>query len=230
MILHAEEVLNDLDLLIKSKHLLNHDFYKAWSKGELSQECLKEYAKEYYHHVKAFPTYLSAVHCHTECSETRKSLLKNLIEEEGGSPNHPELWRQFAIALGASENELASHCPNAEISHLIKTFRNICSQHSVAEGIAALYAYESQIPEICISKIAGLKSFYGMKNPQDWEYFRVHIAADKEHAAEERELLKGHISKANARSVRDSANAVLDSLWNFLSGLCHRYNIACSLS
>jgi pyrroloquinoline-quinone synthase len=222
--------LQDLDKLINSKHLLKHEFYQAWSKGELSKECLQEYAKEYYHHVKAFPTYLSAVHSHTENPETRKALLKNLIEEEAGSPNHPDLWKNFALGLGATEQELANHTPNAEISSLISTFKKICSQKSVAEGLATLYAYESQIPAICVSKIDGLKKHYGMTSPQGWEYFRVHIIADTEHAAEERELLSSYVNTHNMSSVYEAADLVLDTLWNFLSGLCERYNISCKMA
>ena len=223
----TDTFLQELDALIQSKHLLNHAFYLAWSKGELSIDCLKEYAKEYYHHVQAFPTYLSALHAHTEDASTRKVLLQNLIEEEAGSPNHPDLWRNFTTALGVTESELACHTPNAEISSLIDAFRSICSKLGVAEGVAALYAYESQIPKICISKIDGLKKHYGMQDPNSWQYFSVHIAADEQHAAEERSLLQSYITPKNMSDVRTSAHTVLEGLWNFLSGLCERYNISC---
>ncbi len=222
----CEAFLEDLDQQIQAKHLLNHPFYQAWSRGELSMACMKEYAREYYHHVKAFPTYLSALHARTEDPKARRMLLSNLIEEEAGSPNHPDLWKTFAMEVGASDEELAQHKPNAEIKHMINTFRKICSEQTLAEGVAALYAYESQIPAICISKIDGLKKFYGMSNPQGWEYFRVHIAADEEHAAEERRLLALHVNAANVQSVRAAVQKVLDSLWNFLTGLCHRYQIS----
>lgn len=220
--------LNSLDDLIRSKHLLNHDFYKAWSRGELSLECLQEYAKEYYQHVKAFPTYLSALHSRSDDADTRRILLQNLIEEEAGSPNHPELWKNFALALGVTEDELKSHHSSAEIKHLIGTFRSICMQQPTEAGLVALYAYESQIPEICISKIDGLKKHYGMQKPDGWEYFRVHIAADTEHAAQERHLLKSYITGNNQEMVTAAANKVLDALWNFLSSLCCRYNISCA--
>lgn len=226
----AEHFLQDLDKLIESKHLLKHEFYLAWSRGELSKECLKEYAKEYYHHVKAFPTYLSAVHSHTDNPETRKALLKNLIEEEAGDPNHPDLWKNFALELGASEQELANHIPNNEISSLVSTFKEICSQGSVSEGLAVLYAYESQIPAICVSKIDGLKKHYGMTNFKGWEYFHVHISADIVHAAEERELLSKHVNTQNMKNVYESADRILDRLWNFLSGLCERYSISCKMA
>ena len=220
------DTLNELDALIESKHLLKHPFYLAWNEGKLSQECLKEYAKEYYHHVKAFPTYVSALHSHTEDSETRKALLKNLIEEEGGSPNHPELWHQFAQELGAKEQEIAEHRPMPEMVSMIEAFKANCNQKEIAIGLASLYAYESQIPEVSLSKIAGLKKHYGMTNPNSWEYFRVHIHADQEHAADERKLLAKHLHDSG--EVFAAADRILNSLNAFLSGLCHRYSIACS--
>lgn len=223
-----KQFLIDLDQKIQSKHLLNHEFYIAWTQGLLSKECLKEYAKEYYHHVKAFPTYLSALHSHTEDQETRKHLLTNLIEEEGGCPNHPELWKAFALALGNTEEEIAKHSPCCEIQQLIQSFRIQCADGTICDGLAALYAYESQIPEICISKINGLKKHYGMHNPGDWKYFSVHIVADKEHAAVERELIAKHVDINSAASAMKSADEVLCHLWDFLSGLCNRYNVKCA--
>jgi pyrroloquinoline-quinone synthase len=219
------DFLDALDMKIQAKHLLKHDFYQAWSRGELSMECLRDYAKEYYQHVKAFPTYLSAVHSHTDDPDMRRILLQNLIEEEAGSPNHPELWKQFALALGVTEDELKNHQTSAEMNNLISVFRQTCRQCSSEEGLAALYAYESQIPDICVSKIDGLKKHYGMQSPKGWEYFSVHIAADKEHAAQERELLSRCIQANNRTSVENAAGEILDVLWNFLSGLCRKYHI-----
>jgi pyrroloquinoline-quinone synthase len=226
MAITCDTFLDVLDAQIKAKHLLNNPFYHAWSRGELSIECLREYAKEYYSHVKAFPAYISAIHCRTEDATTRRMLLQNLIEEEAGSPNHPELWKNFALRLGVTEEELQNHQPSSEMRDMIGTFRTICGGHSIAEGISALYAYESQIPEICISKIDGLKKFYDLSSPKDWEYFSVHIAADKEHAAQERKLLESHVTAENQEMVNTSVNKVLDALGNFLTSMCHRYGIA----
>lgn len=220
--------LDALDQRIAAKHLLKHDFYQAWSRGELSMECLREYAKDYYHHVKAFPQYLSLAHAHAESADVRRSLLTNLIEEEAGSPNHPELWKQFVLSLGVSEEELAAHQPNADIVRCVEVFREICGCESTAQAVGALYAYESQIPPICVSKIAGLKQFYGLQNPKAWEYFSVHIAADEEHAAQERAMLSQLVQPKHEAVVQDSVERVLDALWSFLSGLCMRHNIRCA--
>ena len=90
--------LDKIDSDIAEKHLLKHPFYLAWTRGELSKEALADYALQYYHHVAAFPTYLSGLHANCDDQATRKQILSNLIDEETGSPNHSELWLKFAKA------------------------------------------------------------------------------------------------------------------------------------
>jgi pyrroloquinoline-quinone synthase len=219
--------LDKIDSDIAEKHLLKHPFYLAWTRGELSKDALTDYAKQYYYHVAAFPTYLSAVHAKCDDQPTRKQILSNLIDEEAGSPNHPELWKQFASRLGVNNVDLAKTDKQPETKNLIETFRSVCGNESTAESLAALYAYESQIPAICESKIEGLKKHYGFTDPKGYEYFSVHIEADKEHSATEREMLSAYIDNRNVDNVRASVRRVLDALWEMLSGVCRRHAIAC---
>ena len=221
------EYLDNIDNEIAEKHLLSHPFYLAWTRGELSKDALKDYARQYYHHVAAFPTYLSAVHAQCDDQATRKQVLSNLIDEEAGSPNHPELWKKFAQGLGVNDIDLARIEKQPETKELIETFRSVCGQGSTAEGLGALYAYESQIPSICESKIEGLKKHYGFTKPEHYEYFTVHIEADREHSAAEREMLSRYINERNFESVKISVSRVLDALWEMLSGVCRRHAIAC---
>src|SRR5712664_1638751 len=211
--------LDEIDKYIAAKHLLKHPFYLAWTRGELSREALADYAQQYYQHVAAFPTYLSAVHANCDDQSTRKELLNNLIDEEAGSPNHPELWLNFAEGLGVSRSDAQRDEQWPKTKNLIDTFRSVCRDGSTAEGLAALYAYESQIPAICESKIDGLKKHYGFNDPKQYEYFSVHIEADREHSATEREMLSSYVNDQNIDSVRASARRVLDALWEMLSGV-----------
>lgn len=220
---HLDRIDND----IAEKHLLKHPFYLAWTHGELSKEALADYARQYYRHVAAFPTYLSAVHANCDDQATRKQLLSNLIDEEAGSPNHPELWLKFAEGLGVSDVDVRESGNWPETKNLIETFRSVCADGSTAEGLAALYAYESQIPAICESKIDGLKKHYGFTDPEHYQYFTVHIEADREHSAVERKMLAGYIDDHNFESVKASVTRILDALWEMLSGVCGRHAIAC---
>ena len=219
--------LYSIDQQIAEKHLLKHPFYLAWTRGELGKEALTDYARQYYHHVAAFPTYLSAVHAHCDDQATRKELLSNLVDEEAGSPNHPELWLNFAEGLGVSNVDVRNTEKQPETKNLIDTLRSVCRGGSSAEGLAALYAYESQIPAICESKIDGLKKHYGFTDPEHYEYFSVHIEADRAHSAAERKMLASCIDDRNIGNVRAAVQRVLDALWEMLSGVCRRHAIEC---
>lgn len=219
--------LQSIDRQIAAQHLLTHPFYLAWTRGELSKEALRDYAAQYYQHVAAFPTYLSAVHARCDDQPTRREILSNLIDEEAGTPNHPELWLQFAEGLGVPRDVVEQTEPSPETTGLIKTFRTVCSEGETAQGLAALYAYESQIPAVSESKIDGLKKFYGITETKDYQYFTVHVEADREHAAAERQMLSEHVNEQNAAAVGRSVGRILDALWDMLSGVCRRHAIAC---
>ncbi|MGA2184612.1 MAG: CADD family putative folate metabolism protein [Bryobacteraceae bacterium] len=219
--------LTSIDEQIAARSLLTHPFYQAWTRGELTAAALKDYAIQYYRHVEAFPTCLSALHLHTADAPTRRHILQNLMDEEAGSPNHPELWMRFAGAVGASEADVKSAEPWDETRSLVDAFRRLCREGSTAEGLAALYSYESQIPAVATSKIDGLRRFYGITSPEALAYFVVHEEADREHSATERRLLEQHVSEANAGAAKHASAQALDVLWEMLSGVCRRHGMVC---
>ena len=223
-----EEFLTALDALIAERHLLQHPFYRLWSQGKLTREHLCEYAVSYYPHVAAFPTYVSAVHSGCEDAALRQDLLENLIEEERGQENHPALWRRFAAALGATESDLASAPRTPEVADAIAEFRRATREGSVAEGLAALYAYESQIPEVSKTKREGLAAFYGIADEDATRFFSVHEAADVWHRQVEREAL-GRVADTPEKRARALAAArrCCDALNRALDGVMRENALVC---
>jgi pyrroloquinoline-quinone synthase len=222
-----QESLQQIEKQIAARHTLNHPFYQAWQRGELSREALADYAMQYYHHVAAFPTYLSALHSHTTDAETRRAVLQNLIDEEAGRPNHPDLWLQFAEGLGLRGDAVKSGMPQPETRALVETFQGVCRDGSVAAGLAALYSYESQIPAVAATKIDGLKRHYGIASDAHLAYFAVHEVADVEHAAVERGLLQRHLCDDDSADAAVASLKALDGVWSLLTGVCERHGIAC---
>ena len=220
-------VLVQIEQQIANRSVLTHPFYRAWQRGELTQAALADYAAQYYHHVAAFPQYLSALHAHTADASTRRAVLQNLVDEEAGSPNHPELWLQFAEGIGADRADVLAAPAAPETVKLVETFRRLCGTGSVAAGLAALYSYESQIPEVAGTKIAGLQEFYGIQDDATLAYFRVHQEADVEHSAVERRLLTQHLADPDAADAADASCLALDAIWNLLTGVCTRHAITC---
>jgi len=220
----SSQFQNDLLAAVMQHSMLKHPFYVAWSEGKLSQEVLQEYAKQYYAHVRAFPTYVSAVHSHCDDLETRQLLLENLNEEEQGAENHPELWLRFAESLGVTRDEVR----NAELLPATKDsvarLKALTQSPDYREGLAALYAYESQIPEVAKTKRAGLKKFYGVDDERGVAFFRVHESIDLLHQeVEQRILAKECSSFADRERVTTAASAGAHALWSFLDGVTEAY-------
>jgi pyrroloquinoline-quinone synthase len=221
----TETKLQRIDTLISDKNLLDHPFYQTWTRGELGVESLRDYAVQYAKHVDAFPRYLSALHSHTESASTRRHILENLNDEEAGSPNHPELWIQFAEGIGVPEEQVSVTAIQGETRALIDHFLRVCRSGRIAEGLAALYAYESQIPDVSRSKIDGLVQHYGITDDTVYEYFTVHEEADVEHSRIERQLLGEYLNDENFEAVLAAVQSTLDRLYDFLDGVCERHGI-----
>jgi len=211
------ELLKKLDAEIAQKNLLKHPFYQDWQAGKLTRESLQLYAQQYYKHVEAFPQHLRVLAARADES-LKPVVMENLAEEENPARPHPRLWRDFAAALGMSEEEMTSSDSLPGTKHVVEKFREICGERSVAEAVAALYAYEAQVPEIATTKIEGLKKFYRITEPAGLAYFEVHEEADKEHRAAWRGWLEKN-ANGNEAEILKSGNEALDALWGALSAV-----------
>ena len=213
---------------IEARHLLKHPFYVAWTRGELTREQLRQYAGQYMHHVLAEPTYLSAVHSNTPHFASdgksdlgpRQTILQNLIDEELGPKNHPALWKQFAAALGLSEEDLAATAALPATRELIAKFTELCRNRPYYAGLAALHAFESQVPAVAAVKIEGLRRFYGMTDAAAVEFFSVHEKADVFHSASEWGLIDRAADTDEKRAeVMAATRESCEALWSFLDGV-----------
>ena len=204
-------------------HLLNHPFYKSWNEGKLTREIIKDYAEQYYQHVKAFPRYISATHSICEDIEKRKILLENLQDEENPNADHPKLWKNFALAMGADPDKIENVKREWFTNDMIENFFHQ-ARKSYAEGLASLYTYERQIPEIAETKIRGLKNFYGVTSKEGLEFFEAHKAADVIHRKECEKLLDS-LSEAEKDKAEKASILTARYLWNFLSGMSSKHNI-----
>ncbi len=204
-------------------HLLNHPFYKSWNEGKLTREIIKDYAEQYYQHVKAFPRYISATHSICEDIEKRKILLENLQDEENPNADHPKLWKNFALAMGADPDKIENVKREWFTNDMIENFF-YQARKSYAEGLASLYTYERQIPEIAETKIRGLKKFYGVTSKEGLEFFEAHKAADVIHRKECEKLLDALTEEEKDKAEKASV-LTARYLWNFLSGMSTKHNL-----
>ena len=210
----------ELDQIVAAKRLLDHSFYQAWNRGELTLRELRDYAGQYYAFEAAFPRFLSALHSRCEDASVRQALLTNLWDEEYGSDNHLALWVRFAEGIGLDAEEVRSAQVRSSTQNLIDIYADLCSNASAAEGLAALYAYESQAHHVARTKIAGLKAHYGIEDDHTISFLTAHIDDDAAHSAAEAAALERLVeTEADWVKVREATARGRDALYGFLDGV-----------
>ena len=218
--LHTAELIRSLDRMVEERSMLKHPFYLEWTRGTLERSRLRDYAIQYYRHVEAFPRYLSAIHSRCADIATRQALLENLIEEERGPENHPELWLRFAEGLGVARDRVTGATPTAAAAKLVETFTHLTRDLPIEAGLAALYVYESQIPAIANAKIDGLRRFYGVTEDRTLSFFKVHEEADVWHARTGARLIEDHAGRnGSVSAVMEAGRDALGALWAMLDSV-----------
>lgn len=224
--MNGEDFFQQLDARIAKYDLLCHPFYQAWAAGELTRDDLREYARDYYHHVAAFPTYLAELAIRLEDGDLRRAILANMADEKGVDDAnddfnrpHSDLWLDFAEGMGARRN-LAGHSPLPEIKALMAYFHGVASESAPEEALAAFYAYESQVPRIAKEKARGLREQYGA-DERTCAYFALHTSADVYHSQVWRQQLGERLSShpdLREKALSSGENAAR-MLWQALDGI-----------
>lgn len=214
------EFAEQLDARIAKYDLLCHPFYKAWSTGDLTREDLREYARNYFHHVSAFPECLSEFASRVPQGAMRRAVLANRDEELGvqGSCPHSELWLDFVEGMGGERQ--VTKKPVAEISELTNAFHSVAQNGAPEEALAAFYAYESQVPRVAAEKDRGLREMYGA-DAKTRGYFTLHTTADIYHSQVwKRQLLRVvENNPAAAERALLAAESAAKALWTALDGI-----------
>jgi len=218
-----------LDARVARHDLLSHPFYQAWAEGKLSIGQLRAYASEYFHHVAAVPTFLSAFHSRLGDGALRRAVLRNLAEEEVEGRAHSDMWLDFAEGIGLSPERVRNSPPSAPVRDLIAHFDRSAREDSTAQILAAFYAYGSQVPRISGEEARGLLRHYGA-DAFTCGYFVLHTYADIRHSQIWQEQLGRVVVRDRklAEPALDAAERAADWLWQALD--CSTANRLCAFS
>ena len=195
-----DNVVQRIHSEIEKHSLLKHSFYKMWSEGKLTIDHLQGYSKEYFQLVKIVPKFVESV---AEARGNPDTLTNNAREEA----EHIDLWVRFATALGVSRSDLISYGGSEKTNEAIAKLMALASL-TFEEAVAAMYAYEMELPKISRSKIDGLKNFYGIYSQDATKYFEIHEEADVRHAQVWRDILQ----RIPAERQESALNAAIKSL------------------
>jgi pyrroloquinoline-quinone synthase len=220
---------SELDARIERHKMLTHPFHQAWIAGKLTREQLRAYATEYFHLVAAFPTFLSALHCRLDDGSLRRAVLRNLADEEVEGRAHSDMWLDFAEGLGLSASQVRLSQPGLAVRHLIECFYRSASQDPPVQVLAAIYAYDSQVPRTSVERARALLRHYGA-DERTCGFFVLHSYADALHAKVWRAELTRLVSRNHALAgpALEAAGRAAEWLWQAMDGCrAHRLGASC---
>ena len=212
------DLMDRIDALIDRRHLLGHPFYRAWVAGTLPTDALREYVRQYYAFESSFPRFLSAIHSRSDQPDVRDALLENLWDEEHGAANHQEMWLRFAEGMGVPRDDVRGAQWNQATQTLVRTYWDAAREADVPSAVAAVYAYERQVPAVAQAKIAGLRERYGVADRRTLGFFETHAELDVEHSEAERRIIADGANGQAEDALRWTDRA-LDAWWGFLDAV-----------
>lgn len=196
-------LIDQINVEIEKHSLLKHRFYQLWQEGKLTLDHLAGYSKEYYQLVKTVPSMVQNILDNNTEGQYEK-MIKGALQEE---KDHIDPWVRFASSLDVREYDLTNHPSDPLTKEAISDLLKI-SGASFEEGVAAMYAFEKELPKISETKSAGLRTFYDIHDYDSHRYFDIHKEVDIYHA----KMWENILSNCSELSEDKILNAVRISL------------------
>ncbi|MGB9695841.1 MAG: hypothetical protein ACP5P3_01870 [Ignavibacteria bacterium] len=139
--------------------LLNHPFYKNWSRGTVTQLQLANYAYSYYQFIQQIPFFwLRVINGLKAKDESTKQVIFEELE-------HVMLWEVFMHKLPPANPP--------SLNDVIVSFKNM----NDSELLGAIHSFEIQQPEVAKTKMEGLINYYGFLR-EETHYFQAHLSEE----------------------------------------------------
>lgn len=219
----ADDFKQQLLAAARDSDIAANPFVRGVHEGLYPRASFSRYAAELAQLTAGFPRQLAAILARCEVPEVRRSLLANLLEEEGvvsfsaggglvadQARSHAEFAWRFARAAGAASVEAVG--PERG---------SMWFDRQIAEGrwigpLAYLtLGYELNIPPAGRLMVEGFRTHYGFAE-DDLAFFTIHYEADERHAAEGVSMIASAANTPAARSeALEGARRGASAFWHF---------------
>ena len=202
-----------------------HPLWQRMEAGELEQEGLRLWARQFYLQVVEFPRAVSALHARCEDPGLRRKLAESLYEEETGLLSgcgvpHPVLFARLAAAVGVSDEHLQQERPLPATAALLHWFQVSTQLRTFLDGIAAInLAAEGQVPGAFARMARALATKYQLST-EAVAFFDVHDVADREHAdVGDHAVVRLAATPEAQQAAIDALETSLATWWAFYDGI-----------
>jgi pyrroloquinoline-quinone synthase len=220
----SKEFLRRLKREVIGHPALTHPFLERFAEGGVDGEGIRNFAVQYYRHVRVSRLYLAALISRCRDDEGLQLALAEVLFDEYGHLNpdetHPALYRRFLKALGIGEAEWEEPRTLPEIEMYITTHFELSGHPDFRIGLGALGpASEWPVPPIYAKLSDGLRKAAGLPD-EALEIFTSHVTMDVTHARIMMDAIAPYAEdEEGQRRVREGATRSLDARSVMLDGL-----------
>lgn len=184
----VEQFLGELKGFLAEHHPKNSNIIRGIADGTASRRALQSFAKEIcaYSAISLRP--IAALVSNAPDESAFQLMLQNFASEAGllGTPPHPELFRDFTLATGVTEEELDAHTPLPSTLGAMYTLERFL-RGPFDEAVAGFgFAIEGPAAEWGKLVLAGLKNHYGL-DERGMMFWTLHFGENKEGATLEKQ-------------------------------------------
>ncbi len=188
----VQKGISELNALIRrlernGRTLRSHPTIEKIERGELTQAQLRHWATQLFIGNKGHnANILGLIYAKCDDFPARKAIVENLIEEElgrvsGVGRSHPELYIEFAQALGISRDELLGAPMSTDATAMVHWMYWLADSKPWYVTLAGIsLGSELFNPDAYVRVIDGLKRHYKMSDDA-LLFFSVHVKVDKDH-------------------------------------------------
>ncbi|MBH1937662.1 iron-containing redox enzyme family protein [Streptomyces sp. AV19] len=200
------------DLRNELDRMRNSPFLLAMKPDESSDAAWRHYLREAFRIVESFPKYMAACLARTTFGQRTGDLAARdwLIGNISTEARHARWYIDWAMAHGATYEEIVNHVPGPEMTKLHRHLWTTAHEGTPAEVFTAVnYVMEGVTGEMCVRMMPVLrKRFHDDPRPLRW--LTEHAEHDDVHPRQALELAK--LLATDAETQERAARAAVTSL------------------
>jgi pyrroloquinoline-quinone synthase len=170
-----------------SRTLRSHRTVEKIERGELTRAQLRRWATQLFIGNKAHnANILGLIYARCDDFPARKAIVENLVEEElgrvsGVGRSHPELYLEFAEALGVPRDELTRAKMSPDATAMVHWMYWLAASKPWFVTLAGIsLGSELFNPSVYVRVMDGLRRHYNLSDDA-LLFFSVHVDVDKDH-------------------------------------------------
>jgi pyrroloquinoline quinone (PQQ) biosynthesis protein C len=203
---------------------LEHPYVKLLVDGKLTQEQLRDYAKQDYQLKKCPSWWVAGRILNSPTIADQKIIAKTFVEEMGGGDptltGHQAMYLAFGRALGLSEDDLeqADLLPSTILT--VELLMHVNRTRSMPEGLASGSIMGETINvRVCKMLVPAFEKSYGIAR-ESLVWFLEHLEADEGHGNMGEMMVKKHATtKPMQNKIWDCIVKTKAAWWVFFDGL-----------